>query len=241
MSPAASAIAETMPEPGIHEEDEMRTKFLLRRAYHDTVTIPLLLLISAGFSHPVRIPPSALKTDHTAFREIPPTDSTSDERSVKIKSLSNFIHRHFKISENKASLIVEEAFRNGLKQNLQPELILAIIAVESRFKEKAISPVGARGLMQVLASAHPKKVKNIGGTKGLYDPRKNISIGSNILAQYKDLSKGNIRRALLRYNGSLGNHRSRYPDKVFRIYKQMKNTTRLNQQLQVAQLQSTNS
>jgi soluble lytic murein transglycosylase-like protein len=110
--------------------------------------------------------------------------------------------------------------------------------VESRFKEKAVSPVGAQGLMQVMASAHPKKIKSIGGTRALYDPKKNISVGSNILAQYKDLSKGNIRRTLLRYNGSLGNTRSLYPDKVFRIYKQMKTTARLNDQLQVAQLQS---
>lgn len=219
----------------------MRTKFLLKRAYHDTVTIPLLLLIGAGFSHPTRFPPSALKTDHSEFREIPPQETPSNERSFKVKSLSSFIQHRFKISETKASLIVEEAFRNGMKKNLQPELILAIIAVESNFKEKAVSPVGARGLMQVLASAHPKKIKSIGGTKGLYDPKKNISIGSNILAQYKDLSKGNIRRTLLRYNGSLGNTRSHYPDKVFRIYKQMKNTTRLNEQLQVAQLQGNNS
>ncbi len=219
----------------------MRTRLLLKRAYHDTVTIPLLLLIGAGFSHPARLPMSALKNAHSDLRETPPAETGTDERSFKIKTLSNFIQHRFRISESKASLIVEEAFSNGAKQNLQPELILAIIAVESKFKEKAVSPVGARGLMQVMASAHSKKIKSIGGSKGLYDARKNITIGTNILAQYKDMSKGNIRRTLLRYNGSLGNNRSHYPDKVFRIYKQMKNTTRLNEQLQVAQLQGGNS
>jgi len=220
----------------------MRTKFLLKRAYHDTVSIPLLLMISAGFSHPVRVPPSSLTVDHNEFREIPPAVPETDDHNVaykhihKKRALANYIQHQFKVSENKASVIVSEAFNNAVKQGLQPELVLAIIAVESRFKEKAVSPKGARGLMQVLASAHPKKIKSIGGTRALYDAKKNISVGTRILAQYKDLSKGNIRRTLLRYNGSLGNNRSRYPDKVFRIYKQMKNTARLNEQLQVAQL-----
>jgi hypothetical protein len=227
----------------------MRTKFLLKRAYHDTVSIPLLLLISAGFTHPVRVPPSSLTVDHNEFREIPPTVPEADEHNHKIahehthkkKALAHYIQHQFKVSENKASVIVSEAFNHGVKQGLQPELILAIIAVESKFKEKAISPKGARGLMQVLASAHPKKIKSIGGTRALYDAKKNISVGTRILAQYKDLSKGNIRRTLLRYNGSLGNNRSHYPDKVFRIYKQMKNTARLNEQLHVAQLQGNRS
>lgn len=214
----------------------MRSKILLKRAYHDTVTIPLLLLISAGFTQHVRIPPSSLIADHARSREIPPITPVANEDTYKIKALANYIQQRFKVSETKASVIVDEAFSSGVKQGLQPELILAIIAVESSFKEKAVSPVGARGLMQVLASAHPKKIKSIGGKKALYDPKKNIKIGSHILAQYKDLSKGNIRRTLLRYNGSLGNAKSHYPDKVFRIYKQMKNTARLNEQLQVAQL-----
>ena len=138
-------------------------------------------------------------------------------------------------------MIVSEAFQNGLKQGLQPELILAVIAVESNFKEKAVSPAGARGLMQVLASAHPKKVKKLGGLPALYDPRKNIKLGTHILAQYKDVSNGNIRRTLLRYNGSLGKSKSRYPDKVMHVYKQMKSTARLTEQLQLAQLNRNNS
>ena len=209
----------------------MRTKILIKRAYHDTVTIPLMLLISAGFTQPTHLPSMSLKNVLSEFREIPPLGSEDKLQSYKIKALTNYIHHHFKVSEQKASIIVHEAFINGLNQGLQPELILAIIAVESNFKEKAISKAGAHGLMQVMPSAHPKKIKSIGGRKGLYDLKKNISVGSKILAQYKDLSKGNIRRTLLRYNGSLGNARSKYPDKVFRIYKQMKNTARLNEQL----------
>jgi soluble lytic murein transglycosylase-like protein len=91
--------------------------------------------------------------------------------------------------------------------------------------------------MQVVPSAHPKKVKSIGGLRALYDPKKNISVGTHILAQYLNLSAGNLRRTLLRYNGSLGDPRSRYPEKVLRIYNQMKNTAKLSEQLRLAQLE----
>jgi soluble lytic murein transglycosylase-like protein len=214
----------------------MRTRILLKRAYHDTVTIPMLFLIGAGLSQqPSRAAVPPLKFDTSDSHEFPNEAVNPDPNNLKIKALSGYIKERFKISERKAALIVSEAFRNGLKQGLQPELILAVIAVESKFKEKAVSPAGARGLMQVLARAHPKKVKKLGGLPALYDPRKNISLGTHILAQYKDVSNGNIRRTLLRYNGSLGKAKSRYPDKVMRVYKQMKTTARLTEQLQLAQ------
>jgi soluble lytic murein transglycosylase-like protein len=218
----------------------MRTQILLKRAYHDTVTIPLLFLIGAGLTQqPSRIAAPSLKFDVNDLHEFPQETVNSNPNHLKIKALSGYIKERFKISESKAAMIVSEAFRNGLKQGLQPELILAVIAVESKFKEKAVSPAGARGLMQVLASAHSKKVKKIGGLPALYDPRKNISLGTHILAQYKDVSNGNIRRTLLRYNGSLGKAKSRYPDKVMRVYKQMKTTARLTEQLQLAQASRT--
>jgi len=218
----------------------MRTQILLKRAYHDTVTIPMLFLIGAGLTQqPSRAAVPSLKFDTSNLHEFPNEAVSANLNTQKIKALASYIKDRFKISEGKAAMIVSEAFRHGLKQGLQPELILAVIAVESRFKEKAVSPAGARGLMQVLASAHSKKVKKIGGLPALYDPRKNISLGTHILAQYKDVSNGNIRRTLLRYNGSLNRSKSRYPDKVMRVYKQMKSTARLTEQLQLAQASRT--
>ncbi|NJM10718.1 MAG: lytic transglycosylase domain-containing protein [Synechococcaceae cyanobacterium SM1_2_3] len=52
-----------------------------------------------------------------------------------------------------------EAFSNGRTHQVEPELILAIIAVESTFKEQAVSREGARGLMQVLPRSHPQKCR----------------------------------------------------------------------------------
>jgi soluble lytic murein transglycosylase-like protein len=103
-----------------------------------------------------------------------------------------------------------EASRAGL----DPQLVLGLIQVESGFKKYAVSAAGARGFMQVM----PFWVQLI-GAKGddLFDMRKNIRYGSVILRHYLDLEKGDLYRALGRYNGSLG--RPEYPRSVEAAWK----------------------
>jgi soluble lytic murein transglycosylase-like protein len=214
----------------------MKTK-ILKRAYRGAFNIPLILLIGAGFTQLQRASPITSPEQSEVDYLSLGNRYTTNNQTQKAKVLASFIQDKFNIPQSKASTIVAEAFRNGRKRDLQPELILAVIAVESTFKEKAVSPVGARGLMQVMPSAHPKKVRSIGGLRALYDPKKNISVGTHILAQYLDLSAGNLRRTLLRYNGSLRDSRSRYPEKVLRVYNQMRNTANLNEQLRIAQIE----
>lgn len=94
--------------------------------------------------------------------------------------------------------------------NLQPELILAVIHVESRFNRWAISSAGAQGLMQIM----PFWLKEIGRPDdNLFDLKTNLRFGCTILSYYLKKEKGNLVRALGRYNGSLGSFR--YPDLVF--------------------------
>jgi len=103
-----------------------------------------------------------------------------------------------------------EASRAGL----DPQLVLGLIQVESGFKKYAVSRAGARGFMQVM----PFWVKLI-GAKGddLFDMRKNIRYGCTILRHYLDLEKGDLYRALGRYNGSLG--QPQYPRAVEAAWK----------------------
>ncbi len=143
----------------------------------------------------------------------------------RIDQLSRYIQRTYRVSEPRARRIVVEAISNGQRHNLEPELILAIIAIESTFNERAVSRVGARGLMQVMPRYHPHKVREIGGAQALFDPAKNIHTGSRILAAYLGNHSGNLRRALLKYNGSLHLRRSTYADKVMRVYRNMQRVT----------------
>lgn len=98
-----------------------------------------------------------------------------------------------------------EATRAGL----DPELVLGLIEVESRFKKYAVSSAGARGYMQVM----PFWVREIGTSEhNLFHLRINLRYGCTILRHYLDIEKGDLYRALGRYNGSLGE--PKYPNLV---------------------------
>ena len=98
-----------------------------------------------------------------------------------------------------------EATRAGL----DPQLVLGLIQVESGFKKYAVSSVGARGFMQVM----PFWVRSIGNPDhNLFHLRLNLRYGCTILRHYLDIERGDLYRALGRYNGSLG--QPQYPNLV---------------------------
>jgi soluble lytic murein transglycosylase-like protein len=152
------------------------------------------------------------------------TSAISASEQRKHSRLAGHIQRRYQVPPQKAERIVAEAFRNGSAHQVEPELILAIIAVESTFKEQAVSREGARGLMQVLPRSHPQKMRDIGGSHALFDPAKNIHTGSKILVKYLGAHSGNLRQALLKYNGSLGS-RSSFPERVLRVYRDLRQVT----------------
>jgi len=91
----------------------------------------------------------------------------------------------------------------------RPQLVLAVIDVESAFDPFAVSSAGAVGLMQVM----PFWPGQLGlARRDLLDVELNIRMGTSILAHYLERERGDYRRALGRYNGSLG--RRGYPDLV---------------------------
>lgn len=135
--------------------------------------------------------------------------------------LVEHIANRFPVNRNQARRIVSEAFRQGSAGDLAPELVLAVIAVESTFRPRVVSHAGARGLMQIIPKWHPDTIAEIGGANALFDPNKNIQAGVRILAEYLDAQDGNLRKALLRYNGSHRNPRSPYADKVLGLYENL--------------------
>jgi soluble lytic murein transglycosylase-like protein len=102
-----------------------------------------------------------------------------------------------------------EAVRAGL----DPELVLALVQVESAFRKYAVSTAGARGFMQVM----PFWVGAIGNAEhNLFHLRTNLRYGCTILRHYVDREQGNLYRALGRYNGSLG--QPEYPNLVLQAW-----------------------
>ena len=127
------------------------------------------------------------------------------------------------MSDRLAKRVPDEKFRVELlktvhyeatRAGLDPQLVLGVLHVESGFKKYAVSKAGARGLMQVM----PFWVGLIGRKDdNLFYLRTNIRYGCVILRHYLDLEKGDLYRALGRYNGSLG--RPDYPNLVLAAWR----------------------
>ena len=102
-----------------------------------------------------------------------------------------------------------EATRAGL----DPQLVLGVIHHESNFRKYAVSVADARGFMQVM----PFWLRLIGTPdQNLFQLRTNLRYGCTILRHYLDVEKGDVYRALGRYNGSLG--RPEYPTAVMAAF-----------------------
>ena len=139
--------------------------------------------------------------------------SVSDQAPLKLAFASQYEADYWlnEMSSRLQKTMPDEEYRmNFLKTvhyeatraGLDPQLVLGLIEVESSFNKYAVSKSGARGYMQVM----PFWVKEI-GTKGqnLFHLRVNLRYGCTILRHYLDIEKGNLFRALGRYNGTLGN------------------------------------
>jgi soluble lytic murein transglycosylase-like protein len=115
-----------------------------------------------------------------------------------------------RIPDRKARLeFLKTVYYEAQRSGLDPQLVLGLIQVESAFRKYAVSSAGARGYMQVM----PFWIKLIGnGDQNLFHLRTNLRYGCTILRHYLDIEKGDLYRALGRYNGSLG--APEYPNMV---------------------------
>ena len=131
------------------------------------------------------------------------------------------LQRYLRSQEERLELL-QLVNREAARHSLDPDLVLAVMQIESAFDRYAISRVGAQGLMQVM----PFWRLEIGRPQdNLTHVETNIRYGTVILAHYIDVAKGDLVDALARYNGSRG--RLKYPEKVIGAWrKTWRNKTR---------------
>lgn len=130
------------------------------------------------------------------------------------RALTEYIAKRYRIAEAAAYHFVLIAYRAGEQHRVDPVLILAVMAIESRYNPVAESVVGAKGLMQVLAKYHQEKLFDHGGEHALLDPEVNIHVGAQILREYQRRF-ADTETALQMYAGALDEPTSRYATKVF--------------------------
>jgi soluble lytic murein transglycosylase-like protein len=106
------------------------------------------------------------------------------------------VSTEFKLPPSAYDHLIDEAAR---RYGMNPDLIRAVIRVESAFDPLAVSSAGAQGLMQLM----PALAEEL-GVRDAFDPRENIMAGTRYLSYLLDVHKGSIPLALASYNAGPG-------------------------------------
>lgn len=133
-------------------------------------------------------------------------------RQVK---LANWIAKRYHVAPQMVALLIRECWSIGERTNIDPTLLLAIIAIESRFNPYAQSSVGAAGLMQVMTNVHSEKFDRVAGGDVLtaYDPIVNLRVGVLVLQEHIKRA-GSLEGGLKQYVGAVGSDDFGYASKV---------------------------
>jgi soluble lytic murein transglycosylase-like protein len=121
---------------------------------------------------------------------------TTEQQRVNL-----WLSKRYRIAGTASKLLVSAAYEAGENVKLDPLLILAVMAIESRFNPFAESAMGAQGLMQVMSRVHRQKFEDHGGPTAALNPVANIQVGARIL---KDMirTSGSIQGGLKLYVGA---------------------------------------
>ena len=185
---------------------------LPRKACAVICLLPLLILLFCNAATAATQERPDAEMRRLLINAIQSSDSFEDRFDAEVwltdmsKRLADRIH-----DPKERLLILKSVHYEATRAGLPPEMVLALIQVESNFDRFAISSAGARGLMQIM----PFWLDEIGHPdEDLFDIHTNLRIGCSILHLYLDREKGDRTRALARYNGSIG--KVWYPQRVFR-------------------------
>lgn len=186
---------------------------------------------AAALLHPAQA--EAVQTERlgnalgNAAETVTPLDKVTrkDPKELKTKqqlAVASWLSRRYKVSLEMVSALVNEAWTIGETRKIDPNLLLAIVAIESRFNPYSQSPVGAQGLMQVMTKVHSDKYEAFGGDLAAFDPLSNMHVGAKILHDYM-IKTGSIESALKYYVGAADLSSDRgYGAKVFTEYQKLK-------------------
>jgi soluble lytic murein transglycosylase-like protein len=144
-----------------------------------------------------------------------PAQDSPGERSAtpESRALTEYLARRYRLDAMITGQLVRTASDAGEQVGLDPLLILAVIAIESRFNPIAESFIGAKGLMQVVPAMHGDKLGSLGGAQAMLDPMLNIHVGARILSEYIH-REGSLEAGLQSYNGAASDATASYAKKV---------------------------
>ncbi|HEX7503487.1 MAG TPA: transglycosylase SLT domain-containing protein [Acidobacteriota bacterium] len=139
-------------------------------------------------------------------------EQAANEKKYERIDLLEYKNATFQKKFPEFSHIVDVAFRKARLYGLSPNLVLAVMQVESAFNPLAVSSAGAFGLMQVRYAVWKDELAI--DRNRIFDVEYNIDLGLRILKQYQDIAGGNMRRALFLYNNGYKYNNEGYVAKV---------------------------
>ena len=151
-------------------------------------------------------------------------ESPSAKLSPDLQRVKIYIAKRYQVSAVALEPLLASAQQTGRNIGVDPLLLVAVMAIESRFNPFAESPMGAQGLMQVIPKWHPDKVDVKSDRSALFDPHTNIRVGALVLKEYIQ-STGSVEQALQRYNGS-SDPSTPYANKVMAVKSQLAQAAR---------------
>jgi soluble lytic murein transglycosylase-like protein len=141
------------------------------------------------------------------------------------RRVTRWLARRYKIAGSASKMLVDAAYSSAKEVSIDPLLILAVMAIESRMNPFAESHVGAQGLMQVMSRVHSEKFANKEGNKSALNPVANIRAGALILKDYLHRG-GSVEAALKLYVGAGNKHSDRgYGERVLAEYQRLQSVS----------------
>lgn len=131
----------------------------------------------------------------------------------QLDALRSYIARKYRVAYDATGGVVATSFRVAHELEMDPLLLLSVIAIESRYNPLAESSVGAQGLMQVMTRVHTDKLDPFGGPSQALNPVVNINVGSMILSDCIR-RRGSVQGGLACYVGATGPSDGGYGDRV---------------------------
>ncbi len=202
---------------------------------HNGLALVGLVALTTLIVYGGRFANEAIDARATAFGQIqysgsPTNDVLPDQENEQHRVLAGNLSRRYRVAADAAEQFIGAAFEAGRQVGIDPLLILAVVAVESRFNPIAESEFGAKGLMQVIPRHHQDKIEQVGGAQAVLDPMSNILIGARILKQYIRQT-GSVESGLQFYNGALADTSNQYALKVIAEQERMRQAMRVNRPL----------
>lgn len=183
-----------------------------RRAVVLLWTLPLLMGAAIATPPPQQIDPGVIDALARSMSVDIEKDDHFDAQVWLLSSVPKLAR--YVGNDVEQQLILRAVYREANRHAMDPDLVLAVMQVESRFDRFAVSSAGAQGLMQVM----PFWRREIGRPQdNLTQIETNVRYGTAILGHYLSVSRGDLIDALARYNGSRG--RLNYPELVIYAYR----------------------